>query len=122
MVRKLKEGEIFKYFIRDYGVDRLILNKKDIGWVDENGYLHNEDKKPSLIQYYDREKRIIQAIHHYKNGKDHNIFGPAYIFFNEVNKSIINQRYFIDGIEYNKETWEEKVYIERNRIEMLEEI
>ena len=115
MVRKLNTGEVYKYYIG--GFDNIIHSKCGKGcdiWVDENNFEHNENVLPSYIEYHNKKKNFPYRGMFRKNGKLHNLFGPAIIFYDGDNKS-----YWIDGKRYdNKKDWE----IEVNRIKMIEEI
>ena len=121
MVRKLKEGDVFYWVnkIKEIIIDKVGI-KEDI-WVDEDGFLHNENNKPAWIGYSSalklEEEILVKGFS--SHGYRGNIFGPAIIRYKNRVEDV---DYFIDGLEYNKQDWEEKTYVERNRILMLEEI
>ena len=114
MEEKLLYGEEGKY----YENGNLIIYKKyndlDEVYVDEDGYLHREHNKPALMQYLrDDEIFIVYLVH----GEYHRIDGPALKYY-ESDGSLNCYDYFINGVMIDKDDF----YIERNRIEMLEEL
>ena len=114
MVRKLKEGDEYRYYrIGTNGIcTSRVVYYIDI-WVDEDGFLHNENNKPAKIHYSEigHKETYLEYMEH---GKLHNLFGPAVIWVN----GLMGVSYFINGVVLSKYNWE----IEVNRIKMLEEI
>ena len=120
MIRKLKPGEWY-YSYENENDDELNKNpyeESDI-WVDENNFQHNEPGVPSFFKFFKVSKysRKVYRVH----GRRHNLFGPAFIDYNEKGE-IVNEEYYINSVFFYKSQWEEKAYIERNRILMLNEI
>ena len=108
MVKKLKSGETFSYYIGVLESHMTIGDAVEV-WVDEEGFEHNENGLPSYIYYhlgewYTKEHRV--------HGYRHNINGPAWYTING------DSEYWLNGKQLSKEVWE----IEGNRIKTLEEI
>ena len=122
MVRKLKKGEYYYYYYENGVPDYDVVDEFTSVWVDEHFLLHNESNKPAYIRYYNstRRKKKVQNIQYRNHGLRDNIFGPADIFHN--NSCLSPERYFINGKELTKKEWEEIAHIERNRLEILNQI
>ena len=74
-----------------------------------------------LFNYYEDEKQNIRYEAFRKHGALHNIFGPAWLEY-DLDGTVLQSEYWLENEILCEEDWEEKTYIERNRILMLEEI
>lgn len=73
----------------------------------KNNLLHR-DEGPAIIQFYNMNGRWDISYYYYKNGLKHREDGPAVEIKNYINNTNENL-YFINGIEYTKEDYEEKI-------------
>lgn len=80
------------------GVVRL-LNPDSYG-IYKDGKLHSVHDQPSFVS---REASLGKKVWH-KNGKRHRKTGPAVVV-----KSTNEELYYLDGVSYKKETWENKL-------------
>ena len=121
MIRKLKDGET--YYSVTTGSNIVNDFKEDI-WVDENNYLHNENNKPALIEYFDKESNIIRMMKYMDHGIYHNLYGFDFIIYRE-DRMIQYKSYSIYGKAFNKKYWleeREKILLDQHRKELLEEL
>ena len=76
----------------------------------------------SLIKWKDGFSRIKdnnETVYINSNGYLHNLFGPCII---RTLETYIHEFYAIDGEIMGFREWEEKTHIDRNRLEILNEI
>ena len=119
MIRKINKWEGFKTS-SSFHDNRKCGAYEDV-WVDENDIVHNETNIPAWITYYDKENNFIVKKEFRKHGKKHNIYDGASIWYDKYS-NITNRFYYLEGKELRKKEWEERTYIERNRVKMMEVI
>ena len=119
--RKVEPGEKIFYYDNNNILESRVDFYSDY-WVDEDNFLHNESGVPCWIHYYDHERKYKEYIEYRCHGILHNLFGPADVYFETNDNVVTKELYFIEGKELTKKQWKEKTYIERNRLEILNEI
>ena len=107
--KQLKPGVDYKY--------QFICKNKGIikanTWSDvDNLTLHDKDGIPAYQDFYPNGKLRYKS--HYKDGKWHNLNGATFVNYNKKGE-IITEQYYIEGKEYTKEQWVQKVKELKNK-------
>ena len=125
MMRKLNTGEEWKsYTIRNNTVLTNICDDYMDVWVDENGFQHTNNEKPSFILYFDLRKKKIKRICHRFHGKKNNPYDFAYVDYRK--DGLVNfKEYWLGNKVMKKDMWlieREKSLLELHRERILDEI
>jgi len=89
----------FKIYTKEYGL--LNLN----GLKPINGLTWHREDGPA---YYSYDNNNIRYVAYYINNIKHRLDGPAGIFY-DMDGNIIQEAYYIDGIEYTKDNYHKEL-------------
>jgi len=132
----VSDEEIF-LFVKEYIKRHQTKNKNQKVIIfnhDEKGLVHSNGMAPAVISYYDTQQTKIKYRMHYKHGKIHNLYGPAYIhYYNQTPLTKYCETYMANDkihrddnkpavIIYNKKGQVSKLEYYVNDIKIKEEI
>ena len=103
MKKDLKPGKDYTYqFITK---EKGVIKTNDLNVVYDL-ILHDKDGIPAYQDFYPNGK--LWGKTHFKDNKWHNLNGVARVFYNKDGE-ITREYYYIEGVRYTKEQWQEKV-------------